>query len=136
MPSHPDLPVRPIWCGWISLRTNSQAVFPRGSVTLVNLKWLVLASNRLSGGIPRELGNLASLELLVLDENQLSGSIPPELGNLTNLEMLMLGENGLSGPVPSSFMQLSLLTRLRLSETRSVCRNLHIDRVVAKNRKT
>ena len=54
--------------------------FLQNSAGLVNLRWLDLSFNQLSGGIPPELGNLTELEWLALRFNDLSGSIPPEFG--------------------------------------------------------
>jgi hypothetical protein len=51
----------------------------------VNLEYLHLYWNRLSGPVPPEIGNLTSLQELYLHCNQLSGEIPSELVNLTNL---------------------------------------------------
>ena len=75
---------------------------------------LALIDNRLSGSIPKELGNLSSLESLSLSYNQLSGSIPAELGNLSNLESLSLANNQLTA-IPGELGNLSSLERLDLS---------------------
>ena len=75
---------------------------------------LALIDNRLSGSIPKELGNLSSLESLSLSYNQLSGSIPAELGNLSNLESLSLANNQLTA-IPGELGNLSNLERLDLS---------------------
>ena len=66
----------------------------------VNRKWLILATNQLTGEIPPELGNLANLAVLGLDGNQLSGPIPAELGSLANLRHLVLSGNQLTGCIP------------------------------------
>ena len=75
---------------------------------------LILANNRLKGGIPATMGNLTNLEILSLDDNQLSGTIPTELGNLTNLEFLYLNDNQLSGTIPTELRSLSNLEDLQL----------------------
>ena len=61
---------------------------------------IALARNRLSGEIPRDLGQLTNLTSLVLADNRLSGEIPPELGNLPNLVRVYLSNNLLIGCVP------------------------------------
>ena len=76
---------------------------------------LNLYRNRLSGTIPRELGNLANLESLVLHNNQLSGEIPTEFGNLANLVQLSSSSNRLSGEIPSELGNLAQLELLNLS---------------------
>ena len=67
---------------------------------MINLTFLTLSHNQLSGEIPTDIGNLTNLNSLSLGYNQLTGEIPPEIGNLTNLEYLYLGNNQLSGEIP------------------------------------
>jgi len=81
------------------------------------LKRLNLSRNRLSGPIPKALGNLVNLEHLSLNgksdlcgpnysitgncsADRLSGEIPKELGNLTKLKVLHLHENNFEGGLP------------------------------------
>ena len=82
--------------------------------SLTNLKWLYLNNNQLTGGIPAELGSLTNLERLDLSSNRLSGEIPAELGSLTNLVRLWLGGNQLSGEIPEELGNLSNLVYLYL----------------------
>lgn len=88
---------------------------------------LELAGNRLTGGLPPQLGNLSRLEVLDLSDNRLSGEIPSELGNLSNLKVLNLrgmwlrsgvsvGE--LSGEIPFELGSLSNLETLNLAGNR------------------
>ncbi|XP_058103389.1 uncharacterized protein LOC131246946 [Magnolia sinica] len=77
-----------------------------------------LGVNRISGPIPKELGNITSLTSLVIEANQLSGDLPPELGNLTNLERLMISSNNFTGELPESLAKLSNLKDLRISDNR------------------
>ncbi|XP_019170273.1 PREDICTED: probable LRR receptor-like serine/threonine-protein kinase RFK1 isoform X2 [Ipomoea nil] len=79
------------------------------STKLNNISVLV---NRLSGEIPKVLGNITSLTYLNLEGNQFSGGIPSELGNLVNLKTLMLSSNSLVGRLPASFSALVNLTDL------------------------
>ncbi|MYG35989.1 MAG: hypothetical protein F4205_10900, partial [Gemmatimonadetes bacterium] len=81
---------------------------------LVNLRWLNVDSNRLTGEIPLELGELTNLRTLALQANLLTGEIPRELGNLASLRGLYLGYNDFTGPIPAELGNLAALTRLGL----------------------
>ncbi|XP_037493924.1 probable LRR receptor-like serine/threonine-protein kinase RFK1 isoform X4 [Jatropha curcas] len=72
--------------------------------------------NRLSGEIPKELGNITTLKYLSLEANQFSGVIPSELGKLTNLQTLMLSSNKFIGNLPVSFARLTNVTDLRIND--------------------
>ncbi len=48
---------------------------------MINLTYLFLNDNLLTGSIPFELGNLTSLTALNLDNNSLSGAIPTSLNS-------------------------------------------------------
>ncbi|XP_012574858.1 probable LRR receptor-like serine/threonine-protein kinase At1g53430 isoform X2 [Cicer arietinum] len=73
---------------------------------------LSLLGNRLSGPIPKEIGDIASLEDLVLENNQLGGPLPPSLGNLSKLKRLLLSSNNFTGTIPETFSKLKNLTDL------------------------
>ncbi|MCY3943889.1 MAG: leucine-rich repeat domain-containing protein [Gemmatimonadetes bacterium] len=85
---------------------------------LDSLRYLDLADNQLTGGIPPELGNLENLEELRLQANNLTGSIPAELLDLENLKVLYLFKNSLNGPLPPKLGDLSKLRRLWLGGNR------------------
>lgn len=80
------------------------------------LKTISILANRLSGEIPKELGNITSLLNLTLEANQFSGTLPPELGNLINLQTLLLSSNQLTGRLPNTFAQLTNLTDFRIND--------------------
>ncbi|CAN7001340.1 unnamed protein product [Brassica rapa subsp. trilocularis] len=80
------------------------------------LVYLNLGGNRITGPVPKEIGNITSLEFLGLDFNQISGKLPPELGNLPNIQILHLRSNYLSGDIPSTFSKLTTLTDFRISD--------------------
>ncbi|XP_057725832.1 probable leucine-rich repeat receptor-like serine/threonine-protein kinase At3g14840 isoform X1 [Arachis stenosperma] len=83
------------------------------SLNLVNLS---LYGNRISGSIPKELGNITTLKSLSLEFNQLSGELPPELGNLLQLERLHVTSNFFTGNLPATFARLSKLNHVRLGD--------------------
>ncbi|KAI5591081.1 hypothetical protein BDE02_04G055000 [Populus trichocarpa] len=83
------------------------------SMQLTSISVLV---NRLSGEIPKELGNITTLTTLSLEANQFFGTIPPDLGKLINLQELGLSSNHLSGNLPVSFAGLINLTDFRIND--------------------
>ena len=77
---------------------------------------LFLADTKLSGEIPREIGQLSKLEVLFLS-GDLRGEIPPEFGNLSELKFLTL-LGGLRGVIPPALGNLSSLKSLDLADNR------------------
>uniref|UniRef100_A0A0D9VIP8 non-specific serine/threonine protein kinase n=1 Tax=Leersia perrieri TaxID=77586 RepID=A0A0D9VIP8_9ORYZ len=65
------------------------------------LKILELEQNNLSGIIPDVISNL-SLTVLTLATNKIVGHMPKEIGNLVNLTILTMHDNFLTGTLPSS----------------------------------
>lgn len=83
-----------------------------------HLSVLALASNWLSGGIPKTLYkyNQFSLTSLYLGYNVLGQTLPSNFGDtLLNLEDLTLGNNYFEGHLPASLGNISGLTSLDLS---------------------
>ncbi|XP_077226859.1 leucine-rich repeat (LRR) family protein isoform X2 [Tasmannia lanceolata] len=80
------------------------------------LQKIALIGNRLSGSIPKELGNITTLKELVLEANQFSGVLPRELGNLTNLKRLLVSSNNFRGELPNTLARLANLKDVRLSD--------------------
>ncbi|KAL5095955.1 hypothetical protein RYX36_000282 [Vicia faba] len=74
-----------------------------------------MSSNKISGEIPKVIGDWKSLVLLNLSNNNLIGSIPSSLGKLSNLETLDLSFNGLSGKIPQQLTQLTFLEFFNVS---------------------
>ena len=105
----------------VELRLNTNRLtgpIPRELGDLANMRSLHVKENDLSGPIPPELGNLANLEWLDLAANRLSGPTPPELASLANLRFLTLERNDLSGPIPPELGRLTDLRRLDLAANR------------------
>ena len=77
--------------------------------------------NRLTGPIPRDLGNLTDIEVLDLGGNQLTGPVPPELGNLAEIEQLILHDNQLTGEIPAGYTRLERLRRFSWGGNAGLC---------------
>ncbi|XP_052177868.1 probable leucine-rich repeat receptor-like serine/threonine-protein kinase At3g14840 [Diospyros lotus] len=84
-----------------------------GTTQLINISLIV---NRLTGPIPKELGNISTLAKLTVEFNQLSGLIPPEIGNLSLLNTLHLSSNNFTGELPETLSKLTNLKEIRLSD--------------------
>ncbi|XP_056694306.1 receptor-like protein EIX2 isoform X2 [Spinacia oleracea] len=78
-----------------------------------DLQFVDLAFNNLSGDIPcfrvAHVGwSFSSLDFVSLSDNMLSGRIPSCLANLSNLEVLDVGENNLSGEIPTFITRVNV----------------------------
>ncbi|KAF8409133.1 hypothetical protein HHK36_005206 [Tetracentron sinense] len=76
------------------------------------LEYLSVIVNRLSGPIPKELGNFTTLKYLSLEANQFFGALPSELGDLINIQSITLNSNNFTGELPMSLANLTKLTEL------------------------
>ncbi|XP_057764053.1 probable LRR receptor-like serine/threonine-protein kinase RFK1 isoform X1 [Salvia miltiorrhiza] len=83
------------------------------SMQLIFISVLV---NRLSGQIPKYLANFTSLTYLNLEANQFSGAIPPDIGRMINLTTLILSSNPLTGELPNSLANLTNLKDFRIND--------------------
>ncbi|XP_073100086.1 LRR receptor-like serine/threonine-protein kinase EFR [Elaeis guineensis] len=88
---------------------------PSGIENLFNLYALAFEKNLLTGNIPEDIGKLQMLQVLYLCDNKLTGILPSSLGNLTQLNKLYLYGNAFEGPMPSSLGNLQHLAELDLS---------------------
>lgn len=86
----------------------------------LQLKSISLLANRLSGEIPKVLGNITSLTYLNLEANQFIGKVPDELGKLYNLGTLILSSNRLTGVLPAALARLGNLTDFRINDNNLV----------------
>lgn len=94
---------------------NLSGTIPRALGDITSLAVLRLASNEgLAGPLPRELGKLANLEILGLSGASLTGSIPREMGGLSKLRRLDLAGNKLTGSIPRQLGGLVRLEELTL----------------------
>ncbi|KAF8089097.1 hypothetical protein N665_0518s0023 [Sinapis alba] len=84
--------------------------------TTTNLTTISLLVNRISGPIPKEIGDMTSLTSLDLESNAFSGTIPEELGNLVNLEKMLLSSNKFTGSLPDSLAKLEKMEDFRIND--------------------
>ncbi|XP_031120723.1 probable LRR receptor-like serine/threonine-protein kinase At1g07650 [Ipomoea triloba] len=81
----------------------------------MKLELISVTVNRLSGPIPKYLGNITTLTYLSLENNMFSGSVPPELGKLVNLQHFILSGNYLTGELPKELNALTKMMEFRIS---------------------
>ncbi|XP_022746296.1 uncharacterized protein LOC111296318 [Durio zibethinus] len=89
------------------------ASLPRCS--LDRLESLNIASNKLSGYLPDQLGQFKNLAYLSLSNNSISGPIPFSIGKLSSLKVLDVSHNRLNATLPQSLGQLGNLEDLDVS---------------------
>ncbi|KAF6992428.1 hypothetical protein CFC21_009416 [Triticum aestivum] len=100
----------------LSFRENKiSGSIPRDIGNLVNLGKLDISYNSFTGTFPSSFSELTNLVELYVIENRMSGSIPWTIGNLTELNYLDLRKNAFSGRLPSTIGNLSKLSALYLS---------------------
>ncbi|TYI64014.1 hypothetical protein E1A91_D09G056600v1 [Gossypium mustelinum] len=97
-----------------------------------------ISDNKISGGIPSDIGNLIGLNSLNMHYSQLTGTIPEGIGKLYKLQEMGFGKNKLSGEIPSSVGNLTLLNQLWIEQNNlqgsipsslGNCRNLFLLRL-------
>ncbi|KAL3576207.1 hypothetical protein D5086_021490, partial [Populus alba] len=91
---------------------------PRGIGNLSNLIGLILQQNELTGAIPSEIGRLKHLQDFSLASNKLQGHIPNEICHLERLSYLYLLKNGFSGSLPACLSNITSLRELYLGSNR------------------
>ncbi|XP_050108682.1 probable LRR receptor-like serine/threonine-protein kinase RFK1 isoform X2 [Malus sylvestris] len=82
----------------------------------MKLTYISVLANRLSGKVPKELGNITTLTFLNLEANQFSGILPAELGHLVNLQTLSISSNQLTGSLPQTFSGLRNIRCFRMND--------------------
>ncbi|KAJ4841832.1 hypothetical protein Tsubulata_045886 [Turnera subulata] len=84
------------------------------------LQELNMASCKIKGSIPGEIGNLSSLTKLTMADNELTGPVPTTIGRLKKLQGLSFSNNRLEGPIPNDICQLGYLYILFLNNNKLV----------------
>ncbi|PQQ15388.1 LRR receptor-like serine/threonine-protein kinase GSO2 isoform X1 [Prunus yedoensis var. nudiflora] len=93
--------IRAINLGFLDLSSNNvSGEVPDCLTHLENLVMLDLSNNALSGKIPTTIGSVFRIETLKLRSNRFVGQLPLSLKNCTSLVVIDVGDNKLSGPIP------------------------------------
>ncbi|XP_071918175.1 LRR receptor-like serine/threonine-protein kinase EFR [Coffea arabica] len=94
---------------------NISGTIPKGFGNLVNLNILSMTQNSFTGGIPGDFPKLQKLQALDLEENKLSGQILSTLCNITSLYYVGLSKNSLEGNITRFLENCKNLGQLSLS---------------------
>ncbi|KAI5669834.1 hypothetical protein M9H77_19687 [Catharanthus roseus] len=95
---------------FIALGSNNiSGNIPISLMRLVNLYSLSMENNYFTGIIPKDFYKLEHLQLLSLHTNTLNGVVPSTLCNITSLYQLFLHKNNLEGTLPSCFSKIQSL---------------------------
>ncbi|XP_021817060.1 probable LRR receptor-like serine/threonine-protein kinase At4g36180 [Prunus avium] len=87
--------------GFLDLSNNNvSGQVPDCLTHLESLVMLDLSNNALSGKIPTTIGSMFRIETLKLRSNRFVGQLPSSLKNCTSLVVIDVGDNKLSGPIP------------------------------------
>lgn len=99
-----------------SLNRSNQGLtkLPPEILQMINLQYLDVSSNRLTGALPAEIRFLQNLEILDISNNEMTG-LPAELGQLAKLRVLNASNNKLTG-IPHELGNLQDLEVLDLSD--------------------
>ncbi|KAF1864217.1 hypothetical protein Lal_00048782 [Lupinus albus] len=97
-------------------KNNISGEIPSNLKNCKNLTEINISMNRFSGIIPSELGKLVKLVSLDLSHNKLEGSVPPQLSNCTKMDYFDVGFNFLNGTFPSSLRTWTRISTIILRE--------------------
>ncbi|CAL4996792.1 unnamed protein product [Urochloa decumbens] len=88
------------------------------NLTNLNLEWLDVSGNNLTGDVVVDDFTAMSLVFFCASENNLTGMIPEVFGRLRNLTYMLLSNNNCSGEIPLSIDRMPSLKTLSLSGNR------------------
>ncbi|PHT54303.1 hypothetical protein CQW23_08765 [Capsicum baccatum] len=74
-----------------------------------NLKFLSVSNHKISGCIPSNICQLRELQVLSISFNNITGEIPRNIGCLSKLEEFYIGDNPIKGTIPASLANISIL---------------------------
>ncbi|ESR49565.1 hypothetical protein CICLE_v10033336mg, partial [Citrus x clementina] len=105
---------------WLDLSDNQlSGSLPSFKFKMPLLQFLDLSSNRLSAELPTNVfHNLPFLEELYLSNNMFYGEIPSDTANCSYLRILVLRFNNFSGAIPKEISNLTKLEKLDLQYNR------------------
>jgi hypothetical protein len=91
-----------VWLSGLSLDHNKNitGTIP-GTMDFVNLTYIELDDNALTGPFPVAFYSMTTLKAIDLDKNQLTGTISNDIRNLSDLMVLQLEHNQFTGSLPS-----------------------------------
>lgn len=95
-------------------KLKGQIQYSLGNLS-IQLQYLFLGRNELSGGFPLGVIDLPNLISLGLENNHFTGIVPESVGTLTNLEGIYINNNRFTGFIPSSISNLSHLEDIYFS---------------------
>ncbi|GFS30240.1 hypothetical protein Acr_00g0010920 [Actinidia rufa] len=84
----------------------------------VQLIYLDLSNNQLSGGLPDCWEKFEYLHIINLANNNLSGKLPNSMGSLNNLQALLLRNNSFHGELPTSLKNCEKVIYIDLGRNR------------------
>lgn len=77
-----------------------------------------ISCNRLSGYLPKELGELKKLRFLRIGRNDFEGELPNEIGKMENLNFFDFADCKIEGGIPKSFGKMNNLVTMFASGNR------------------
>ncbi|XP_030928124.1 receptor-like protein 46 [Quercus lobata] len=98
-------------------KNHLEGMFPQWLAEM-EVGFIILSGNKLTGSLPPSLFNSTYLNILSLSQNKFYGQLPSNIGNATYLMSLMLNDNNFSGKIPESISNLRTLTLLDLSKNK------------------
>ena len=100
---------------YLKLQSNAlSGIIPSWAESLISLKEVNLAKNKFTGG-QNNFNQCINLERLILNENSLRGNIEPSISSLRSLKMLYMQNNKIDGNLPKELFMLTTLEHLNLS---------------------
>ncbi|CAN6251637.1 unnamed protein product [Urochloa humidicola] len=97
-------------------RNELSGGFPVGIRDLPNLISLGMEDNHFTGTVPEWMGTFSNLEGIYIDNNRFAGFVPSSMSNLSHLEDIYFSSNLFGGKVPAGLGNLQVLHQLNFSD--------------------